>query len=260
MPKKYALLGSAPSSARFAPYDDLTWFMVGCSPALYPQAKRLDVWMELHRFEPPIIGKAELQVPWFSPEYCAWLGKLTIPVYMAEAIADVPMSRPYPIREMVEKYGPYIWTSSLAYMMVLAMEDPECREIGLWGVDMAATEEYKTQRPALQFLAVEAMKRGIKITVPPESDLLMPTPLYGIDESTPMAVKMLARKRELEGRLSTANQNLANISKEQVFLQGALDNVNYVIETWTSTALDGTGLKTTDRVTPALRVVQPSGD
>lgn len=247
MPKRIALLGSAPSSIKFAPFDDQTWTIFGCSPALYPHARRLDAWFELHRWEPPVLGKAEQQVPWFSPEYCAWLAKLPIPVYMAEPVATIPTSRAYPIREMIAKYGPYIWSSSLAYMFVLALEDPEVQEIGMWGVDMSATEEYRYQRPALQFLIVEAMRRGIKITLPPESDLLQPMPLYGIDESTPMAIKMLSRKNELLGRLNVANQNLANCQREQIFLQGALDDINYMIETWTSTALNETPIKAVDR-------------
>lgn len=260
MPKKIACLGSAPSSIRFAPFDDPSWFIFGCSPALYPQAKRVDAWAELHRWESPVIGNAQLQVPWFSPEYCQWLAQLKVPVYMAEAIAAVPMSRPYPIREMIEKYGPYIWTSSLAYMFVLAMEDPEVQEIGMWGVDMAAAEEWALQRPALQFLIVTAMKRGIKITLPPESDLLQPGPLYGIDEGTPMAVKMLARKKEMEQRLSVANQNIANIQREIIFLQGALDDNKYMIETWTSTALQETGIKARDRIEPAAQTLRSVGD
>jgi hypothetical protein len=250
MPKRIALLGSAPSSIRFAPFDDQSWFIAGCSPALYPQARRLDAWYELHRMEEPVIGKAELQVPWFSPEYVQWLKQLPIPIYMAEATAAYPASRAYPIREMIAKWGPYIWTSSLAYMFVMALEDPEVEEIGMWGVDMAATEEYKTQRPALQFLVVEAMKRGIKITIPPESDLLQPCPLYGIDESTPMAIKQLARLKELSGRLGVAQQNAVNCQREIDFLRGAIDQVNYTIESWTSTALQDTAIKPTDR--PAM--------
>lgn len=202
--------------------------------------------------EEPVIGQAGLQVPWFSPEYIQWLKQLRVPLYMATALAEYPTSVAYPIRQMIDKYGPYVWTSSLAYMVILAMEDPECVEIGMWGVDMAATEEYKTQRPALQFLAVECMKRGIKFTIPPESDLLQPSPLYGIDEASPMAIKMLARKKELEGRLGAVNQSLNNMQIEASFLRGAIDDVSYCIETWTSSALSGTPVKTTDRFVPKL--------
>ena len=247
MQKKIACLGSAPSSIRFAPFDDPSWFILGCSPALYPLARRVDAWTELHRWEPPQLGKAELQVPWFSPEYCAWLGQLKCPVFMAEPVTDVPTSVAYPIREMIAKYGPYIWTSSLAYMFAWAMEQPGVEEIGMWGVDMAATEEWKSQRPALQFLITIAISRGLKVTLPPESDLMQPMPLYGIDESSPMSVKLLARKNELQGRLNAANQSLANCQAQVHFLNGALDDLNYMIETWTSSALDGTKIAVTDR-------------
>jgi hypothetical protein len=250
MPKRIALLGSAPSSIRFAPFDDPSWAIFGCSPALYPQARRIDVWFELHRWEPPVLGKAELQVPWFSPEYCQWIEKLPIPVYMNEALPNIPNSRAFPIREMIAKWGPYRWTSSLAYMFAIALEDPEVEEIGMWGVDMAAAEEWAKQRPVLQQFIVDAISRGIKITLPPESDLLQPGPLYGIDESTPMAIKQLARLKELSGRLGVAQQNAVNCQREIDFLRGAIDQVNYTIETWTSTALQDTAIKPVDR--PAM--------
>lgn len=250
MPKKIACLGSAPSSIAFAPWADKSWCLWGCSPALYPQAKRLDAWFELHRMEAPVIGNAQLQVPWYSPEYVAWMSKLEIPVFMSEPLAEIPESRAYPIREMIQQYGPYIWTSSLAYMMTLAMEDPEIEEIGLWGVDMGAKDEYAKQRPALQFLIWECQKRGIKITVPPESDLLQPGPLYGIDESTPKAIKLLARKRELEGRHNMLNQQAMAMQREVDFLKGAIDATDYDIETWTSTALNGLTIKPKDRFVP----------
>jgi hypothetical protein len=248
VPKKIACLGSAPSSIRFAPFDDASWTIFGCSPALYPLAKRVDAWFELHRWEPPIIGNPQLQVPWFSPEYCQWLRQLKAPVYMAEPVADIPTSVAYPIRPMIEKYGPYLWTSSLAYMFILALEQPDIQEIGMWGVDMAATEEYRYQRPALQFLIQHAMQRGIKVTLPPESDLLQPMPLYGVDECTPMAVKFLARKKELSQRLADAQAQMANCQRTIDFLAGAIDDVNYVLDSWTSTALQGTPIKTVDRV------------
>jgi hypothetical protein len=237
MAKKIACIGSAPSSVRLAPYRDPTWQIWGCSPGAYPIVERADAWFELHRWEPPVVGCAELQVPWFSPEYCQWLGLFKGPVYMIEHIADVQNSVAYPMRRMLDKYGPFFFNSSLSYMMALALEDPELEEIGLWGVDMSATEEYGYQRAGCHFFVTEALRRGIKVHVPPESDLLQPKPLYGLNEATPMMVKLTARRRELTNRLGSAQGRADQAQREILFLQGALDDLNYMIETWVSNDL-----------------------
>ena len=71
---KIALVGSAPSSVRLAPFDDPSWDIWGCSPGAYPvfAQKRVDMFFELHRWEPPVVGRADQQVPWFTPEYVQW--------------------------------------------------------------------------------------------------------------------------------------------------------------------------------------------
>lgn len=234
---KIALLGSAPSSVRLAPFDDPEWSIWGCSPGLYAIAKRVDAWFELHRWEPPVIGNPEKQVTWFSPEYVAWMGLLKCPVWMSDKVPQIPTSEPYPWVAMVDKYGPYFFNSSLSYMLAMALEAPGVTDIGLWGVDMSATEEWGGQRLGCHHFITLAQNRGIKIHVPPESDLLCPKPLYGIGESTPMMIKLTARQRELQSRLTAAQQMVAGKQQEVIFLQGAIDDVGYVIQTWTATEL-----------------------
>jgi hypothetical protein len=233
---KIALIGSAPSSIRLAPYDDPSWQIWGCSPGAYAVVKRSDAWFELHRWEPPVIGDAERQVPWFSPEYVQWMALHKGPVYMSDVVAQVPHSVRYPIEKMLEKYGPYFFNSSLSFMMALALEQPGIEEIGLWGVDMSATEEYGYQRAGCHFFITEAARRGIRVTVPPESDLLQPKPIYGAGESTPMMVKLTSRMRELDSRIAAAQQRINQGQQELMFLQGAKDDLTYVIQTWTGQA------------------------
>lgn len=237
--KKIALLGSAPSSCRLAPYQDQEWAMWGCSPALYPVAERIDVWFEMHRWEPPIIGKPEKQVPWFSPEYVQWLGLLGnhgVPVFMADVVPEVPSSVRLPREELLAKYGPYFFTSSLAWMFALALEQEGVEEIGMWGVDMSAAEEYGQQRSGCQHFMWLAKERGIKVTLPPESDLMQPPMLYGIGETDHKHAKWLVRKKELDARLLGATQRRDGAHQEIIFLQGALDNLNYMLSTWVTDA------------------------
>jgi hypothetical protein len=234
---KIALVGSAPSSVRLAPFRDPSWTVWACSPGTYPivEMEGAAAFFELHRWEPPVIGRPDQQVPWFSPEYCAWLAKFKGPVYTTEVIPDIKNSTRLPREMLIEKYGPYFWSSSLAWMLALALEQPGIQEIGLWGVDMSAVEEYRYQRPGCHHFLTIAMERGIKVTIPPESDLLQPMPLYGVDEWNPFAVKLLARQRELTARLQSAVQREAQAHEEAVFLRGAMDDLKYMQDTWTST-------------------------
>lgn len=236
---KIALLGSAPSSCRLAPYKDQSWKMWGCSPGLFPVVERVDVWFELHRPEFPVVGDATKQVPWFTPEYVQWmanLAKCDVPVYMTEIAPEIPSSVRYPRERMLEKYGPYIFTSSLAWMFALALETEGVTEIGLWGVDMSATEEYGYQRMGCQMFMWMARQKGIKVTLPPESDLAQPPMLYGVGENNPMHCKLLARLKELQGRLAQQQQMRDSALQQMLFLQGAIDDLNYMLNTWTTQA------------------------
>lgn len=221
---KVALIGSAPSSIRLAPYHDSSWQVWGCSPGAYgviPKG-RSNIWWELHRYEP---GQT-----WFSPEYCQFLAAHP-KVMMAEKRPEIPNSEVMDIDYLVKKYSPYFFTSSLAWMMAHAIE-MGATKIGLWGVDMAATEEYGYQRAGCQFFAIVAQQLGIEVGVAPESDLFRPNQLYGVDEIKHSSIKLLSRKRELEQRLAVSQQNLENIKQEGSFLRGAIDDLAYMTATW----------------------------
>lgn len=232
--KRIALVGSAPSSVRLAPYGKDDWFLVGCSPGAYGVAgPYANGWMELHRWEPQVAGHAGTGQSWFSPEYVEFLTRFKGPVYMLEPLPpEVPNGTVVPYDGLMQEFGPYFFTSSLAWMLAMAIQTPGVEEIGLWGVDMAAHEEYQWQRPGCQYFLQEAIKRGIEVTLPPESDLLQPALWYGVCENDPMFIKLHARKREIEQRLGGVNQVLVSKNDEKNFLSGALDDINYMISTW----------------------------
>ena len=221
--EQVCLLGSAPSSLRLAPFSNPDWAMCGCSPGVYGVAPRSNAWVELHRYEP---GQ-----PWFSPEYCQFLANYPGPVWMAEDRPEVPNSIVLPLAMLIQKYSPYFFTSSLAYMMAMAIE---CgfKRIGLYGVDMAAATEYKDQRLGCQYFAIIAKAHGIEVGVPPESDLFRPAPLYGVSEVSHARIKMLARRRELEARVNNALQAQQNAKDETLFLRGALEDLEWAEMDW----------------------------
>jgi hypothetical protein len=241
---KIAILGSAPSSLHLAPFGDPSFSIWGCSPGVYYQVPRCDAWFELHRWEPPVIGKPHLQKQWFSPEYVAWMSMrqpVVCPVWMYEAVPEIPASTPLPVDDLTAKYGTFFFTSSIAWMIACAIEDIlEARakgatdqdEIALFGIDMAANEEYGYQRAGCQHFLLLAADLGITITVPPEADLLRPMPLYGICESSHWMIKNTVRKGELEARVAQAQAQLKGAEHNLAFMQGALDDLNYQMLTW----------------------------
>ncbi len=218
---KIAVLGSAVSSIRFAPYNEPDWEIWSCSPA-NRNIPKCDVWFELHN--------PELKYREGLAEWMEWLKKQP-KVYMQQALPEYTGSIEYPLKDMIAKYGRYWWTSQISYMLALAIEQkPEV--IGIYGVDMAANAEYSQQRAGCYYFIEKIQQAGIQLVVPPESDLIEPPPLYGYCESSRMWRKFYARRQELEGRIGTLNQELAAKEGEKRHLVGAIDDLEYVTAHW----------------------------
>ena len=249
---KIALLGSAPSSLNLAPFGNPEWQIWGCSPGVYYVTPRVDAWFELHRPEFGQIGKPNTQKQWFSPEYVAWMGQQKL-VWMYEPVPEIPGSKALPYAAMTKRWGSYFWNSSLSYMIAMAMdhiiEERAARKasgiseadqaklaledaVGLWGVDMAATEEWVGQRSGCQHFLCEANRLGIKVVVPPESDLLRPDPPYGLFESTHFMIKSTVRLNELRTREQQTQAQIDMLTTSLHFVKGAIDNHLYHMKTW----------------------------
>lgn len=245
---KIAILGSAPSSVGKAPFGDPSWQIWACSPGAYPNLARIDEFWEIHRWEPGVVGRPGTQKPWFTPEYVQWLGTVPPVLWLADpdALAANPRNgRELPWRDLVSRYGHYVWTSTIAYMLAMAIDrikaaraarapgDPERDAIGLWGVDMAANEElYSGQRWACQFFLQVIVGLRIEFFIPPESDLAVPPPMYGVSEINHRAIKFMERKRELEARLAQVDAALEATKANRHFLAGAIDDMTYHQTMW----------------------------
>jgi hypothetical protein len=155
---------------------------------------------------------------------------------MIDPIQAVPASIAYPKDEMVRKFGPWFFTSSLSWMFALAIHQG-ATEIGLWGVDMSAQEEWEFQRSGCHFFIALAREMGIKVTIPHESDLLRPPPFYGFREVDPMHIKLVARNEELTAKIREAEQKIQAARDEAMFYKGALDANLYTIKTWVGDGL-----------------------
>lgn len=244
--------GKSESAARAHAQVDGNWDLWGCSPGCWAVSPRFTRFFELHRWEPG--------APWFSPEYCQFLRDFNGPVYTGGAIPEIKNATLYPVDRIEEKFSSYFLTSSLALMMALAIDEIEqIREarvgkatlpagidaseltkqdsddvIGLWGVDMAAGDEYSYQRPGCQFFVLEAMRRGIGVYLPPESDLMRPLPVYGMSEWDHNYIKLTSRARELSQAMTEKSRISREMELNSAAAQGEQHALDYFVKTWTS--------------------------
>ena len=177
--RQICILGSAGPTNRWAndlePHIEL-WAMNLCHAFLTRPAQR---WFQLHHrmhnrdngHPPGHFGR-----PLGHEEF---LAGLDIPVYMREEDALIPSSVEYPLSEVMERFGAY-FTSTMAYMIALALYEG-VDEISLLGIDLDVGDEYKHQKPCVEYLLGMAKGMGVKVTLPVGGTLLK-APLYAYGE------------------------------------------------------------------------------
>lgn len=237
--KNIVLLGTAPASMQLAPFGAPEWEIWACSPGTFGMPK-IDKHFELHRWEP---GQE-----WLPDSYVKWLREFEGEVIMSAYEPSVPGCKVLEWQRLVADWGPYNFTSSLAWMCAMAIEEKPDK-IAFYGVDMASTTEYHDQRMGCAHFAVEAKKRGIEVGVPPESDLLRPPPLYGVCEQSHSWIKQTARAREMTARVREAEQQAKTATETIHFLKGALDDQDWQLHSFFGN-VEGMGYQFTAPVIP----------
>ena len=165
---RIALIGAHPATRLGAPFQNKDWTVWACSALNMGVLPRCDAWFELHT---PL--GLDVRSGNVLEKYTAWLQRQRS-VYIRDPNAQFPGAIPYPEEALKARFGPFFFTSSIAYMMALAVSKlPE--EIALWGVGMHKRDEYENQRPGLHYFVQRAWDAGIKVTVPPKSRLLEPS-------------------------------------------------------------------------------------
>ena len=165
---RVAIVGAHRNTKGLAPFADPAWSIWSCSPSNADAAEipRVDAWFEMHEN-----GSGYRS----NEQYRKWL-ELQPVVYMTEHDPSIPGSTVYPKTEILEEFGPYFFTCSIAYMQALAISrNPQ--EIGIWGVE--GRDDRGHQRPGILHFVQTARDRGIKVTTPPQSRLLDAMKHYG---------------------------------------------------------------------------------
>lgn len=229
---KAAILGTVPSSKHLAPFNDPEWEIWVCSPGNRGGAiPRVTKWFELHGV---MDLKGAENASW-NTEYFAWLREQSFPVFMQEPNDLVPQSIPFPIKPWLAEFGKKgraAATSSISLMIGFAIMSG-ATEIGIFGVDMAATEEaYTLQKSGCAYMLLEAQERGIKVSVPLESCLATMPPLYGYAEASRMGRKLYVRELETAGLVTTLKAQIENLQAQLHFAEGALETTRYMRRTF----------------------------
>lgn len=177
---RIAIVGTHPLTWKQAPFSDTSWEIWGCSLKHESTLPRQTAWFEIHRI---------LEV--FGPYqvYTDWLKTLPRLYIMEPGLSAYPNATRYPREEMIAEFGPYFFTSTIAWMFGYAISlKPEA--IGIYGVETKTAEEYLHQRPAYHHFTQVARDRGIQIVTAPNSTLLIPPGFYGDAVVDPVAYRI----------------------------------------------------------------------
>lgn len=182
-----AICGTAGSSRNEIMEAPADWELWGLSKS-YTWMPRVDVIFEMHeRAHWPHV---------YTPDHVAWMAQQTAPIYTQRVYPDIPASVRFPFTDVLEgRYDPY-FTSTIAYMLALAIHQ-RVDEIRLLGVNMSTDSEHGYQRGACEYWLGIARATGITVYLPEASPLTKGL-LYGRESS----MKDMDRKlKDWEDRL-----------------------------------------------------------
>lgn len=160
----------------------------------------------------------------------AYLRSTKKPVYVFETKPEWPTSVEFPKEAVTDHFGRY-FTNSISWMIAHAILE-NATEIHVYGVDMAQGTEYAAQRPSCEYFLGLAVGLGIKVYVPPASDLLKNITMYGAESDDAFRAKLFARERDLTSRMGDLQSQYTEISGMLNQLQGALEDCRYWKGVW----------------------------
>lgn len=223
------LCGHAPTSRELATFnlpdvdywsmnDSFAWIgMVGSHEGKPQLRYRMDRYFELHH-------SAVYRNPARrTGGYIDFLKTFPGPVMMQEIDPEIPTSQRYPLEaavalagraSMETQAGPF--GSSFGWMIALAILEGYKR-IEMYGCDLSANEEYRSQRPATYYWIGRCDGMGIEFKLPDATPLLN-EPFYGRNITVAPGVS----KDEVMNRLAHLRNVHGQASKQAVLAEGAM--------------------------------------
>ena len=163
---KIAIVAGAPSCVD-APFHSPDWKVWATGPAMCDTFPIIHRYFEVHPAWYPHISK---------PHFERFLQTTQAEIWAHDTSVH-PHSIQYPIGAIKSRFGTEFLSSSVAWMMALAIQEG-ADVIGLWGVDLVTALEYRKQRPGVKHFMSLAQELGITVTAPPDCPLLMDLPAY----------------------------------------------------------------------------------
>ena len=253
-PRPVAIVGSAPSNRHWTPGNDDKQFAI---PSPHVLGGMGNVY--LHEWEVWAVGTVDSLERWDAfvdyhdpltygadlKPYLKWLSEQTKPIIVFRPHQWGKNQIIYPVERIAQKYGTYFMTSSVAWMIALAIEIG-APKIGVFGIDMADTLEYRAQRAGCKHFIELAKSKGIEVVIPPGSDLLFEPVPYPTCLEDPLTVKLMLRGKELnaykafhEKRIQELGAHIAAVQAEQskhsataLKLEGGMEALALVAQNW----------------------------
>jgi hypothetical protein len=88
--------------------------------------------------------------------------ELDIPIMMQDSYPEIDKSTRYPLREIIEKFGTYYFSNSIAYMLAYALYIG-VKEVHIWGVPLNFDTEYIYEKASVEFWIGYCMASGVRI-------------------------------------------------------------------------------------------------
>ena len=221
---KVCIVGFADGHRDKAPWDepDMEFWGINRLHTVLPD-KKWHRWFELHDLD---------RLYKDDQEHQKFLKGAGFPVYVRPQDMKLAAewgidATAFPVDDMVTRFTPY-FTNTVSWLLAYAIS-LEFDEIHLYGVDMAQdtvqAAEYRQQRPSCEYFIGVAEGHGIKIVMPPGSDLLKASHLYGFDSDV-YRDKMMARLQELGQRKENIRGEMTQHSSRAEFLQARISELD----------------------------------
>ena len=238
--KKVAIIGYG-SNWSEAPFSDssVEIWVQNISEILKYNFSRFDRVFDIH---PKEIILEEAKADPQGLEFCKKWDKMVI---VQEPFAELPLARAYPLDEITPYFFPWAvhvskwnwidsyWTSSTEMMIALAIYE-EYNEIGIYGIDMSDTPEYRDQRKGCEYMLGVAHGRGIAIKKSSTTPVLRTKYIYGYQDKEMNAFKnnIEVQKNFLRQQIAELNGKGTEAAFKKAHLEGALHAYDNLEVNW----------------------------
>ena len=218
---KLAMVATAEPTRGMAPYDDDEYELWGLAVTqTFVDVRRLDVVFEMHTSE---YWERDQNVK-------KRLVETKEPLYMLDRHDDIPTSIKFPMDTLTSLYRMY-HTSSISYLLCMAyhsyLTTGKPGHVEMYGMHMAAVEEYQDQRPCVEYWIGRMEGAGMTVIPPDGGVLLTANGLYGLERYNPVCWDMAQRMRALQVGLNDAATAIKQKELQQARNWGAIKETEY---------------------------------